>query len=91
MGTQFSVTVFPDVGVPYRLWAQNIQRSAAGTLLTIRWCRGHRPGVVIGIITGRHPHRRSWMVLGIIASNAVMLDGGAMALPSRRRTGCWCC
>jgi MFS family permease len=27
--------------------------------------------VLIGVITGRHPHRRSWVVLGIIAGNAL--------------------
>ena len=36
MGTQFSVTVFALMwGVPYLTAAQNIPRSAAGTLLTI--------------------------------------------------------
>src|SRR4029079_17174739 len=28
-------------------------------------------GVVIGILTGRHPHRRTRVVLGIIVSNAL--------------------
>ena len=73
MGTQFSVTVFALMwGVPYLTAAQNIPRSAAGTLLTISVVAAIASGVLIGIITGRHPHRRSWLVLGIIASNAVM-------------------
>ena len=73
MGTQFSVTVFALMwGVPYLTAAQDIPRSAAGTLLTISVGATIVSGVLIGIITGRHPHRRSWLVLGIIASNALM-------------------
>ena len=37
-------------------------------------------GVVIGIVTGRHPHRRSWIVLGIIAGNALVWTA-VLALP----------
>jgi hypothetical protein len=38
-------------------------------------------GVLIGIITGRHPHRRSWVVLGIIAGNALAWTA-VLALPT---------
>lgn len=73
MGTQFSVTVFALMwGVPYLTVAQNLSRSAAGTLLTISVVSAIVSGVVIGILTGRHPHRRSHLVLGIIASNALV-------------------
>jgi MFS family permease len=51
--------------------AQNLSRAAAGTLLTISVATAIAAGLLIGIITGRHPHRRSWVVLGIIAGNAV--------------------
>lgn len=73
MGTQFSVTVFALMwGVPYLTVAQHLSRGAAGTLLTISVAAAITSGVLIGIITGRHPHRRSWLVLGIIASNALI-------------------
>jgi MFS family permease len=73
MGTQFSVTVFALMwGVPYLTVAQNLSRSQAGTLLTISVVAAIVFGVVIGMVTGRHPHRRSRLVLGIIASNALV-------------------
>jgi MFS family permease len=73
MGTQFSVTAFALMwGVPYLTVAQNLSRSAAGTLLTISVGAAIVAGVVIGIVTGRHPHRRSRLVLGIIGSNALV-------------------
>ncbi len=37
--------------------------------------------MLIGIITGRHPHRRSWIVLGIVISNALIWTV-VLALPS---------
>ena len=73
MGTQFSVTVFALMwGVPYLTVAQNLSRSEAGTLLTISVVAAIVFGVVIGMVTGRHPHRRSWVVLGIVISNALV-------------------
>jgi MFS family permease len=73
MGTQFSVTVFALMwGVPYLTVAQNLSRSQAGTLLTISVLAAIVSGVVIGMVTGRHPHRRSWVVLGIVVSNALV-------------------
>ncbi|WP_099251586.1 nitrate/nitrite transporter, partial [Mycobacterium sp. shizuoka-1] len=82
MGTQFSVTVFALMwGVPYLTVAQNLSRGAAGTLLTISVVAAIVSGVVIGIFTGRHPHRRSRLVLGIIGSNALVWTV-VLALPS---------
>jgi len=72
MGTPFSITVFALMwGVPYLTVAQNVSRTGAGTLLTISVAAAIASGVLIGIITGRHPHRRSWVVLTIIAGNAL--------------------
>lgn len=72
MGTPFSITVFALMwGVPYLTSAQNVSRTGAGTLLTISVVAAIVSGLLIGVITGRHPHRRSWVVLGIIAGNAV--------------------
>jgi len=81
MGTQFSVTVFTLMwGVPYLTAAQNLSRQAAGMLLGVSAASAVVAGVVIGIVTGRHPHRRSWIVLGIIAGNALVWTA-VLALP----------
>lgn len=82
MGTQFSVTVFALMwGVPYLTVAQHLSRPAAGTLLTISVAAAIASGVIIGIVTGRHPHRRSWLVLGIITGNALVWTA-VLALPA---------
>lgn len=73
LGTQFSVTVFALMwGVPYLTAAQGVSRDWAGFLLTISVATAIAAGIVIGILTGRHPHRRSWLALGIIACNAAV-------------------
>ncbi|GAB7069144.1 MFS transporter [Mycolicibacterium hodleri] len=83
MGTQFSVTVFCLMwGVPYLTVAQGQSAHVAGALLTVSVVSAICAGVFIGILTGRYPHRRSWIVLTIIASNAVMWTV-ILALPSR--------
>ena len=83
MGTQFSVTVFCLMwGVPYLTVAQGQSAHTAGLLLTISVVSAICAGIFIGILTGRYPHRRSWIVLTIIASNAVMWTV-ILALPGR--------
>lgn len=73
MGTQFSVTVFALMwGVPYLTAAQQVSREWAGFLLIVSVVSAVAAGIVIGVLTGRHPHRRSWMVLGIIGCNTVV-------------------
>lgn len=73
MGTQFSVTVFCLMwGVPYLTVAQGQSAHMAGALLTISVLAAICAGVLIGILTGRYPHRRSWIVLAIIGSNALV-------------------
>ena len=73
MGTQFSVTVFALMwGVPYLTAAQGVSRDWAGFLLTLSAASAVFAGIGIGIVTGRKPHRRSWVVLGIIAANALV-------------------
>jgi MFS family permease len=72
MGTQFSVTVFALMwGVPYLTVGQGLSPGVAGGLLTISVVAAISSGIVVGIFTGRHPHRRSRLVLAIIGSNAV--------------------
>ncbi len=83
MGTQFSVTVFALMwGVPYLTEAQGVSSVVAGTLLTLSVVAAISSGVLVGILTGRHPHRRSWMVLAIIGSNALVWTV-VLALPGR--------
>jgi MFS family permease len=83
MGTQFSVTVFALMwGVPYLTVAQGLSTGAAGAVLTISVVAAISSGIVVGILTGRHPHRRSRMVLAIIGSNAVAWTV-VLALPGR--------
>jgi MFS family permease len=83
MGTQFSVTVFALMwGVPYLTAAQGMSRGAAGGLLTVSVVAAITSGIVIGIFTGRHPHRRSRLVLGIVVSNALIWTV-VLALPTR--------
>ncbi|MEH3140832.1 MAG: MFS transporter [Mycobacterium kyogaense] len=83
MGTQFSVTVFALMwGVPYLTVAQGLSATAAGTLLTISVVAAIAAGLVVGVLTGRFPHRRSRLVLGIIASNAAIWTV-VLALPDR--------
>ena len=72
MGTQFSVTVFALMwGVPYLTVAQGLSAGVAGALLTMSVAAAISSGVLVGVFTGRHPHRRSRLVLAIIASNAL--------------------
>jgi MFS family permease len=83
MGTQFSVTVFALMwGVPYLTVAQGQSAGMAGGLLTVSVVAAIAAGVVIGIATGRMPHRRSRIVLAIIASNALVWTV-VLALPGR--------
>jgi MFS family permease len=83
MGTQFSVTVFALMwGVPYLTVAQGLSTTVAGSLLTLSVVVAITAGIAIGIFTGRHPHRRSRLVLAIIASNALIWTV-VLALPGR--------
>jgi MFS family permease len=83
MGTQFSVTVFALMwGVPYLTVGQGLSTGVAGMVLTISVVAAIASGIVIGIFTGRHPHRRSRLVLAIIGSNAAAWTV-VLALPGR--------
>jgi MFS family permease len=83
MGSQFSVTVFALMwGVPYLTVAQGQSTTVTGALLTISVVAAISAGIVIGIFTARLPHRRSWIVLSIMFSNAVAWTV-VLALPGR--------
>lgn len=71
LGTQFSGTVFALLwGVPYLVSGQGRSATEASVLLTVLVGAGIVAGPVIGELTARHPLRRSWLVLTIIAVTA---------------------
>jgi len=83
MATQFSVTVFALMwGVPYLTEAQGLSRGTAGALLTVSVASAITSGILVGLFTGKNPHRRSLVVLGIIISNALVWTV-LLALPHR--------
>ncbi|MET0191029.1 MAG: MFS transporter [Pseudonocardia sediminis] len=70
-GTQFSGMVFSLLwGVPYLVAGQGMSPTAASVLLTVLVGAGAVAGPVFGEFTARHPLRRSWLVLGVIAVTA---------------------
>ncbi len=70
LGT-FPVAVFLLLwGYPF-LIAQGLSAQQAGALMSLAVVAAVVSGPVIGVLTGRHPLRRSWMVLAV---------GGAVAL-----------
>ncbi len=73
MGTQFSMMAFVLLwGVPYLVSAQGLTTAQAGVLMTVFVVCTIGIGPVIGVLTMRHPMRRSWLLLGIIAANVTI-------------------
>jgi MFS family permease len=73
MGTQFSMMVFSLLwGVPYLVSAQGLSSAEAGALVSLFVVCAILIGPVIGVLTSRHPLRRSWLVLSIIAANVTV-------------------
>ncbi|HEY0813267.1 MAG TPA: MFS transporter [Pseudonocardia sp.] len=70
-GTQFSGTVFALLwGVPYLVAGQGFTPAEASALLTLLVAVGILAGPLFGEFTARHPLRRSWLVLTVIAATA---------------------
>jgi MFS family permease len=73
MGTQFSMMVFSLLwGIPYLVSAQGLSSGEAGGLVSLFVVCAILIGPVIGVLTARHPLRRSWLVLGIVAANVTV-------------------
>ncbi|AGT94599.1 MFS transporter [Rhodococcus erythropolis CCM2595] len=73
MGTQFSITTFALLwGVPYLKSAQGLDSTTVGSLLTLSVISAIVAGPILGILTGRFPMRRSWLVLTIMVASALM-------------------
>lgn len=68
--TQFPQTVFQLLwGFPFMMSAEGLSRSTASTLLTLNLVAGIVFSILLGRLTARHPLRRSWLVLCVIALN----------------------
>ncbi|WP_084102453.1 MFS transporter [Demequina sp. NBRC 110051] len=52
-------------GVPFLVQAQGLEATTASGLLTVMVVANVCAGPVLGVLTGRHPLRRSWLVLAI--------------------------
>ena len=69
--TQFSGTVFALLwGYPFLVSGEGLSPSRAGALLTLFVLVAMAMGPVFGRLVARHPLRRSWLVLGIVAVTA---------------------
>jgi MFS family permease len=71
--TQFSGAVFALMwGYPFLVSGLDLSAGAAGGLLTLTVVAGVVAGPVVGVLVERHPLRRSWLVLGVIAINVAV-------------------
>ncbi|GAA4556387.1 MFS transporter [Pseudonocardia xishanensis] len=71
LGTQFSMMTFSLLwGVPYLVSGQGLDPLVAGTLMTLLVVASVVVGPLVGMVTGRHPMRRSWILLGVIGLTA---------------------
>ena len=69
--TQFTGTVFALMwGFPLLIAGEGLPRETASALLTVFVLTGMAAGPIIGVLTQRHPLRRSWLVLGVVSTNA---------------------
>lgn len=68
--TQFSGAVFALMwGYPFMVSGLGLSAGEAGGMLTLTVVAGVIAGPVIGVLVDRHPLRRSWLVLGVVAAN----------------------
>lgn len=66
--TQFSGTVFVLMwGFPFLVSGEGLSRGTAGRLLSAMVLVGLVSGPVLGVLVQRHPLRRSWLVLAVLA------------------------
>jgi MFS family permease len=68
--TQFPGTVFSlSWGYPFLVSGQGLDPGTASTLLALYVVAGAAAGPVLGLMAGRHPLRRSWLVLATVGLN----------------------
>jgi MFS family permease len=71
--TQFPGTVFALLwGYPFLVSGQGLRPSQASSLLTASVVAGVVVGPPLGVLVQRHPLRRSWLVLGVVAVNVAV-------------------
>src|SRR5450756_2556542 len=69
---QFPMAVFLLLwGFPFLTVAQGLSPAKAGALMSLSVVAAVISGPVIGVLTGRHPLRRSWMVLTVAVATAM--------------------
>ncbi|MFI7599282.1 nitrate/nitrite transporter [Actinoplanes sp. NPDC049681] len=70
--SQFPGTVFALMwGYPFLVAGEGLSRGVASTLLTLFVVVGMVGGPLLGVLVQRHPMRRSWLVLGVIAAGGL--------------------
>ena len=70
--TQFTGTVFALMwGFPFLVAGEGVSRQTASGLLTLFVLTAMAAGPIIGMLTQRHPLRRSWLVLGVVTVTAL--------------------
>jgi len=68
--TQFPGTVFVLAwGFPFLLAGEQVTAGVASALLSLFVLVGATTAPVLGVLVQRHPLRRSWLVLGVVATN----------------------
>ena len=81
--TQFSGTVFVLMwGFPFLVSGEGLSRGAAGRLLSAMVLVGLVSGPVLGVLVQRHPLRRSWLVLAVLAGTVAVWTA-VLAWPGR--------
>ena len=69
--TQFPATVFALLwGFPFLVSGEGVAPATASALFTVFVLAGVVAGPTLGLLVARHPLRRSWLVLGVVAANA---------------------
>ncbi|PWJ55801.1 Sugar phosphate permease [Quadrisphaera granulorum] len=69
--TQFPGTVFALMwGFPFLERGEGVPQEVVSTLFTVYVVAGLVAGPLLGVLVARHPLRRSWLVLTIVAANA---------------------
>ena len=81
--TQFSGTVFVLMwGFPFLVSGEGLSRGTAGRLLSAMVLVGLVSGPALGVLVQRHPLRRSWLVLGVLAGTVAVWTA-VLAWPGR--------
>jgi MFS family permease len=82
MATQFPMMVFALLwGVPYLTAGQGLSSGRTGALFTVMAAATFAIAPVMGLVQQRHPLRRSWLALGVIATTVTAWTAVLMVPP----------